>query len=91
MDGEVLPAYIGHPHPHPGNNGVLYDYKDYLGFCEGLHYDLKNEFVLFPRHLQQARGYEKASAVPEDLTGNDALNDAERCVIFETLDAFRQM
>lgn len=37
-----------------GSNGILSDYKDYLGFCEELHYDLKNEFVLFPRHLQQA-------------------------------------
>lgn len=35
-------------------NGVLIDYKDYLGFCEQLGYDLTNEFVLFPRDLQKA-------------------------------------
>lgn len=37
-----------------GSNGVVSDYKDYLGFCEELNYDLKNEFVLFPKHLQKA-------------------------------------
>jgi len=44
----------GSKNDYRGSNGILSDYGDYLGFCEELHYDLKNEFVLFPRHLQQA-------------------------------------
>lgn len=42
------------PNSNRGESGTLSDYKDYLGFCEELHYDLKNEFVLFPKHLAQA-------------------------------------
>lgn len=30
------------------------DYRDYLGFCETLHYDLTDEFILFPRNLKRA-------------------------------------
>ena len=37
-----------------GCAGVLSDYNDYLGFCEQLQYDLKNEFVLFPKNFQRA-------------------------------------
>lgn len=37
-----------------GYSGVLSDYDDYLGFCEQLKYDLKNEFVLFPKNLKHA-------------------------------------
>ncbi len=37
-----------------GCNGVLSDYNDYLGFCEQLKYDLKNEFILFPKNFKQA-------------------------------------
>jgi len=37
-----------------GYNGVLSDYNDYLRFCEQLEYDLKNEFVLFPKNFKQA-------------------------------------
>lgn len=33
---------------------VVSDWKDYISFCEKLGYDLKNEFVLFPRHLKKA-------------------------------------
>lgn len=36
------------------NAGVLSDYNDYLGFCEQLQYDLKNEFVLFPKNFKRA-------------------------------------
>lgn len=35
-------------------SGVVSDYWDYLRFCEQLHYDLKNEFVLFPKNLNDA-------------------------------------
>lgn len=44
----------GDPGNYRGRAGILSDYKDYLGFCEELQYDLKNEFVLFPKHLQNA-------------------------------------
>ena len=37
-----------------GCAGVLSDYSDYLGFCEQLQYDLKNEFVLFPKNFKRA-------------------------------------
>lgn len=42
------------PNSYRGYNGTMSDYRDYLGFCEELGYDLKNEFVLFPKHLQEA-------------------------------------
>ena len=40
-----------------GNHGylnILKQWKDYLGFCEELGYDLKNTFVLFPKDLTAA-------------------------------------
>ena len=37
-----------------GCAGVLSDYSDYLEFCEQLQYDLKNEFVLFPKNFKRA-------------------------------------
>ena len=37
-----------------GCAGVLSDYRDYLGFCEQLGYDLKNEFILFPKNFKRA-------------------------------------
>lgn len=39
---------------YPGNRGILSDYKDYLEFCIELNYDMRNEFVLFPKHLKEA-------------------------------------
>lgn len=29
-------------------------WRDYIGFCKGLKWDLKNEFILFPKDLQEA-------------------------------------
>lgn len=43
--------------PGPGYSSMeslLSDYSDYLLMCEELRYDLKNEFILFPRDLPQA-------------------------------------
>lgn len=37
-----------------GCSGVVSDYDDYLRLCEQLQFDLKNEFVLFPKKLKQA-------------------------------------
>ncbi len=33
---------------------VFLEYKDYLNLCEGLKYDLTDDFILFPRHLNEA-------------------------------------
>lgn len=33
---------------------VFSEYKDYLHFCTDLEYDLSDEFILFPRHLDEA-------------------------------------
>lgn len=30
------------------------DWMDYIGFCKELRYDLKNEFILYPKNLKQA-------------------------------------
>lgn len=35
-------------------NDILRDWKDYLGECRLLRYDLKNDFVLFPKNLAEA-------------------------------------
>lgn len=35
-------------------SNLLMDYKDYLCMSEALDYDMKNEFVLFPRDLKKA-------------------------------------
>jgi DNA-directed RNA polymerase subunit RPC12/RpoP len=35
-------------------NDVLHDWCDYIDNCNLLKYDLKNDFVLFPRHLKMA-------------------------------------
>lgn len=42
------------PDSYRGHNGIVSDYDDYLGFCERLQYDMKNEFVLFPKNLKGA-------------------------------------
>lgn len=45
---------------HHGYLNILKQWKDYIGFCEELGYDIKNEFVLFPKHLMDA--HDEASA-----------------------------
>lgn len=57
---------------HRGNN-VLSDYKDYLKFCEELHYDLKNEFVLFPKHLHEAHDQALSQAKQQEVAEYDGL------------------
>lgn len=37
-----------------GYLNILKQWKDYLGFCDELGYDLKNSFVLFPKDLMAA-------------------------------------
>lgn len=41
-------------HSYVSMSALLTDYGDYLLMCEGLNYDLKNDFVLFPRNLPHA-------------------------------------
>ena len=50
---------------------TLVQYRDYLCMCEGLEYDLKNTFVLFPRDLKDAH----------DNIEN--LSDPEKAAIYE--------
>ncbi len=50
---------------------TLVQYRDYLCMCEGLEYDLKNNFVLFPRDLKDAH----------DNIEN--LSDPEKAAIYE--------
>lgn len=33
---------------------ILSEYKDYLRFCKDLNYDLKNEFILYPKNMMKA-------------------------------------
>ncbi len=39
---------------HRGNSHAFHLYKDYIRFCEDLSYDLTDEFILYPRNVQQA-------------------------------------
>ena len=50
---------------------TLVQYRDYLCMCEGLEYDLKNSFVLFPRDLKDA--HDKVAS----------LSDPEKAAIYE--------
>lgn len=60
------------PDSYPGRDSTLSDYKDYLGFCEELGYDLKNEFVLFPKHLKQAHDQALSRMKQKDVEQYDA-------------------
>lgn len=60
------------PDSYPGRNSTLSDYKDYLGFCEELGYDLRNEFVLFPKHLKQAHDQALSRMKQKDVEQYDA-------------------
>jgi hypothetical protein len=35
-------------------HGAFSLWKDYIGFCKGLKWDIKNEFILFPKDLKKA-------------------------------------
>lgn len=52
-------------------SSVVSDYRDYLGFCEKLHYDLKDEFILFPRDLKQAHDKAQNMMKLEDVKQYD--------------------
>lgn len=56
-----------------GNNGIVADYDDYLGFCERLRYDMKNEFVLFPKNLDEAHDQAQMLIKQEDAAQYDPL------------------
>lgn len=60
------------PNSYPGTSGTLSDYNDYLGFCEELQYDLKNEFVLFPKHLKQAHDEAQSRIKQKNVKRYDA-------------------
>lgn len=52
-------------------SGVVSDYRDYLGFCEKLRYDLKDEFILFPRDLKRAHDQAQSMVKLEDAKRYD--------------------
>jgi hypothetical protein len=65
--------FIEHsPNSYRGTSGTLSDYKDYLRFCEELHYDLRNEFVLFPKHLARAHDVAQSRIKQKDVEQYDA-------------------
>lgn len=41
-------------HRFSSMNSLLSDYSDYITMCQGLNFDLSNEFVLFPKNLPEA-------------------------------------
>lgn len=47
-------SYYQSGHLFSDMDAMLSDYCDYICMCDGLDYDLKNEFVLFPRNLPEA-------------------------------------
>ena len=47
-------SYVQQDHYYNSMESLLSDYYDYLLMCEGQNYDLKSDFVLFPRDLPQA-------------------------------------
>lgn len=46
----------------------LSDYKDYICMCEGLEYDLTDDFILFPRNLVEA--HDGASKLMDEDSAN---------------------
>lgn len=72
-----LTRYLGEqfrkidPDSYSGISDTLSDYKDYLRFCKELNYDMRNEFVLFPKNLKVA---------------HDQANNQLKCKRVETYD-----
>ena len=48
------------------------DYDDYLGFCEQLQYDMKNDFVLCPKNLKEAHDQASSLVRLENVKQYDA-------------------
>jgi hypothetical protein len=46
--------YLKEVKSYKKSNTSLIDWNDYLENCKTLEYDLRNEFILFPRHLKEA-------------------------------------
>ena len=59
------------PNSYRGHNGIVSDYDDYLEFCEQLQYDMKNEFVLFPKNLSAAHDQARELVKQEDARQYD--------------------
>lgn len=67
---------------------IVTEYKDYLEMCDGLDYDMKNSFVLYPQDLQQSHDrVQKRFKIKENeqLLQNfkTAVQDAEQRMAFE--------
>lgn len=47
-------SWMEQGHLFSSMSSLLSDYCDYLTMCDGLHFDLSNDFVLFPNNLPEA-------------------------------------
>lgn len=55
---------------------VLADYKDYISMCEGMEYNLKDDFICFPRDLAEAHEIinELCDTEKEKIYNNQIMN-----------------
>lgn len=52
--GRAIKYLIQNKNYSKKTNNTLHDWNDYIENCKVLKYDLKNEFILFPKHFKQA-------------------------------------
>ena len=67
---------------------MVTEYKDYLEMCDGLDYDMKNSFVLYPQDLQQSHDrVQKCFKIKENeqllQDFKTAVQDARKHIAFE--------
>lgn len=67
---------------------MVTEYKDYLEMCDGLDYDMKNSFVLYPQDLQQSHDHvQKCFKIKENeqllQDFKTAVQDARKHMAFE--------
>lgn len=67
---------------------IVTEYKDYLEMCDGLDYDMKNSFVLYPQDLQQSHDrVQKCFKIKENeqllQDFKTAVQDARKHMAFE--------
>ena len=75
-------SWMEQGHLFSSMSSLLSDYCDYLTMCDGLHFDLSNDFVLFPNNLPEAHSKvndlsdKETSAAYDKVIGGryDALN-----------------
>lgn len=67
---------------------IVTDYRDYLEMCDGLDYDLKNTFVLYPKNLRESHDrvqkrfkIKESTQLMQDFKA--AVQDAQKHMAFE--------